>query len=95
MTLIHSRDQLLPEISPKLREFARVKMEKAGVTMKLNARVMLATGEGVGLKDDFVRGGTIVCTIGSTVAPVVDRLDTPKEKGRLLTEPDMRLRGRR
>lgn len=94
VTLIHSRDQLLPEISPQLREFARVKMEKAGVTMRLNARVMLATGEGVGLKDGFVRGGTIVCTIGSTIAPVVERLDTPKEKGRLLTEPDMRLRGR-
>ncbi len=94
VTLIHSRDQLLPEISPQLREFARVKMEKAGVTMKLNARVMLATGEGVGLKDGFVHGGTIVCTIGSTTAPVVDRLDTPKEKGRILTESDMRLRGR-
>jgi len=93
VTLIHSREQLLPEISPQLREFARKKMEKAGVTMKLNARVMLATGEGVGLKDDFVRGGTIVCTIGSTIAPVVARLDTPKEKGRLLTDPDMRLRG--
>ena len=93
VTLIHSRDQLLPEISPQLREFARVKMEKAGVTMRLNARVQLATGEGVGLKDGFVSGGTIVCTIGSTIAPVVDRLDTPKEKGRLLTEPDMRLRG--
>jgi NADH dehydrogenase len=94
VTLIHSRDQLLPEISPQLREFARKKMEMAGVTMKLNARVMLATGEGVGLKDDFVRGGTIVCTIGSTTSPVVDRLDTPKEKGRILTDPDMRLRGR-
>jgi len=26
--LIHSRDQILPEISPNLREFARKKMEK-------------------------------------------------------------------
>jgi NADH dehydrogenase len=93
VTLIHSRDQLLPEISEPLREFAREKMQRAGVTMKLNARVTLATGEGVGLKDDFVRGGTIVCTIGSTIAPVVERLDTPKDRGRLLTEPDMRLRG--
>ncbi len=93
VTLIHSRDQLLPEISASLREFARAKMEKAGVTMRLNARVQLATGEGVGLKDGFVHGGTIVCTIGSTIAPVVARLDTPKEKGRLLTGPDMRLRG--
>ncbi|MEI6105389.1 MAG: FAD-dependent oxidoreductase [Opitutae bacterium] len=94
VTLIHSRDQLLPEISPSLREFARKKMEQAGVSMKLNARVQLATGEGVGLKDEFVHGGTIVCTIGSTTAPVVEQLDSPKEKGRLLTEADMRLRGR-
>ncbi len=93
VTLIHSRDQLLPEISPPLREFARQKMAQAGVTMRLNARVQLATAEGVGLKDGFVRGGTIVCTIGSTTAPVIERLDTPKEKGRPLTEPDMRLEG--
>lgn len=92
VTLIHSRDQLLPEISPQLREFARRKMERAGVTLRLNARVQLATGEGVGLKDGFVAGGTIVCTIGSTIAPVVERLATPKEKGRLLTAPDLRLR---
>ena len=94
VTLIHSREQLLPEISPPLREFARLNMEKAGVSLRLNARVQLATGEGVGLADDFVRGGTIVCTIGSTTAPVVERLDSPKEKGRLLTAPDMRLPGR-
>jgi len=93
VTLIHSRDQILPEISPPLREFARQKMEKAGITLRLNARVQLATGEGVGLKDGFVSGGTIVCTIGSTIAPVVDRLNAPKEKGRLLTEPDLRLKG--
>ncbi len=93
VTLIHSRDQLLPEISPQLREFARVKMAKAGVTIKLNARVQLVTGEGVGLKDEFVHGGTVVCTVGSTTAPVVERLNSPKEKGRLLTEPDLRLKG--
>jgi NADH dehydrogenase len=94
VTLIHSRDELLPEISPQLRSFAREKMESAGVTMRLNARVTLATGEGVGTKDGFVRGGTIVCTIGSAPAPFVERMDSPKEKGRLLTAPDMRLSGR-
>jgi NADH dehydrogenase len=95
ITLIHSREQLLPEISPSLREFAREKMAEAGVTIKLNARVQLVTGEGVGLGDNFIHGGTIVCTIGSTIAPMIERLNSPKEKGRLLTEPDMRLRGSR
>lgn len=95
VTLIHSRDQLLPEISPSLREFAREEMVEAGVTMRLNSRVLYATADGVGLKDDFVRGGTIVCTIGTTTTPVVERLDTPKTNGRVLTDPDMRLQGQR
>lgn len=92
--LIHSRDQLLPEISPQLREFAREKMASAGVTFKLNARVTLATGEGVGLADEFIRGGTVVCTIGSTASPIVQQIDAPKDRNRVLTEPDMRLIGR-
>ena len=92
--LIHSRDQILPEITPGLRDFARKKMEKAGVKMLLNARVALATPQGAGLQDgSFVKGGTIVCTIGSSAAPMVERMSVPKEKGRLLAEPDMRLRG--
>jgi NADH dehydrogenase len=94
VTLIHSRDQLLPEIGSDLREFARKKMEKAGVKVILNARVALATPEGVGLGDgSFVKGGTIVCTVGTSTAPVIERLSVPKEKGRLVTEADMRLRG--
>lgn len=94
VVLIHSRDQILPEISPGLREFARKKMEKAGVRMVLNARVSSATPEGVGLQDgQFLRGATIVCTIGSAPAPITCGLDVPKEKGRLCCEPDMRLKG--
>lgn len=93
--LIHSREQILPEISPGLREFARKKMEQAGVQIVLNARVVSTTPEGVALQDGtFFKGATIVCTIGSTPAPIIAGLDVPKEKGRLLTEPDMRLKGR-
>lgn len=94
VTLLHSREQLLPEISAPLREFARVKMSEAGVTLRLNCRVQHATGEGVGTSDGFIPGGTIVCTIGNAPAPLVERLASPREKGRLLTSPDLRLPGR-
>ena len=95
VTLVHARDQILPEISPDLRLFAAREMEKSGVRLVLNSRVALATHEGVGLDGgQFLPGATIVCTIGSSIAPVIDRLEAPKEKGRLATEPDMRLRGR-
>lgn len=94
VVLIHSRDQILPEISPGLREFARRKMEQAGVQIVLNARVTSATPEGVGLADGkFLRGGTIICTVGNSPAPIAGGLNVPKEKGRMLTEPDLRLKG--
>ena len=95
VTLIHSRDQILPDIGDELREFARKKMIQSGVRILLNARVQLATPDGVGLGDGtFVPGATIVCTIGSTPPAVLERLKVPKEKGRLLTTPDLRLTGR-
>jgi NADH dehydrogenase len=94
VVLIHAHDEILPEISPSLRLFARKKMERAGVQFLLNARVTSATPEGVGLQGgQFIRGATIVCTIGSSPAAVTECLEFPKEKGRLITEPDMRLKG--
>jgi NADH dehydrogenase len=69
-------------------------MERAGVEIQLRSRVESATPEGVSLQDGrFIRGATIVCTVGSSAAPLVTGLDVPREKGRLLTEPDLRLRG--
>lgn len=94
VSIIHSRDQLLPEISPKLRDFVKGKMEKAGIRVILNSRVSFVTQEGVGLNDGrMLRGATVVCTIGNTMPPVVKRLDIAKEQGRILTENDMRICG--
>ncbi|HXU78916.1 MAG TPA: FAD-dependent oxidoreductase [Methylomirabilota bacterium] len=94
VTLIHSRDQILPEISSGLRDFAAAKMKRAGVTLVLNARVVVATPEGVGLQDgQFLKGATIVCTIGNASAPVIERLGVPKDKGRVTTQADMRVTG--
>ncbi|MBS0181151.1 MAG: FAD-dependent oxidoreductase [Nitrospira sp.] len=94
VTLVHSRDQILPEVSPTLREFARTKMEQAGIKMMLNARATIATAEGVELHGgQMLRGATVVCTIGTTAPLLVHRLDVPKEGGRLPTDPDMRVRG--
>lgn len=94
VVLIHSQDQILPEISPGLRVFALSKMKRAGVEFVLNARAESATPDGVGLHDGrFLKGNTVVCTIGNAPAGMVAGLRVPKEKERLATEPDMRLKG--
>lgn len=94
VTMVHSQDQILPEVAPTLREFARKRMEKAGVTIMLKTRAVAATHEGVTLDNgQLLRGGTIVCTIGTSISPLVQRLDAPKERGRIRTTPEMRIEG--
>jgi NADH dehydrogenase len=94
VTLVHSQDQILPEVAPKLREFAKEKMEKAGITMLLNTRAVAATHEGIELNNGkMLRGATIICTIGTAISPLVQRLDVPKERGRIRTTPEMRIEG--
>jgi len=94
VTLIHSRDQILPEVSPSLRDFAQRKMEKTGIKILLGERVSQVTSAGTGLKSGArLRGATVVCTIGNVTLPFIERLDSPKERGKLITEPDMRIAG--
>jgi NADH dehydrogenase len=94
VTLVHSQGQILPEVAPKLREFARKKMAKAGITILLNTRAVAATHEGVELNDGrMLKGATIVCTIGTAISPIVQSLHVAKERGRIRTTPDMRIEG--
>jgi NADH:ubiquinone reductase (H+-translocating) len=95
VTVIHSRDQILPEVNPKLGAFAQGKMEEAGVKFILKGAAARASAEGVSLKDGtLVRGRTIVCTIGNSVHHLIGRLEVPKNKGRIVVESDMSLTGR-
>ncbi|MBK9204228.1 MAG: FAD-dependent oxidoreductase [Candidatus Obscuribacter sp.] len=94
VVIVHSKDALLPEVGESLRQFARVEMEKAGVTVMLKATAAMATNEGLRLNDGtLIRGGTVVCTIGTTTTPLIGKINLPKQYGRLITEPDMSLPG--
>jgi len=94
ITLVHSGNQILPEVSPTLRDFALKKMQKVGVEVLLNTKAAAATSEGVGLPDgSLIRAATVVCTIGTTPERIVERLDVRKERGRIVTDADMRVIG--
>ena len=94
VTLVHSQNQILPEVSPTLRQFAQIEMEKHGVKFLLNARASFCNPEGVGIEGgQFLKAGTIVCTIGSRALPMIERLKIEKNRNRLVTEADMSVPG--
>jgi NADH dehydrogenase len=93
VTLIHSRDLILPEIGDSLRRFAMKKMEKAGIHFVMNARATSVTADGVRLKDGRdLKGNTIVTTVGNVPSPLIQTLRMPTIEGALETEPDMRVK---
>jgi len=94
VTLVHPHEQILPEVAPSLGAFAKKKMEKAGISMALNARALAATRDGIELNDGrMLRGATVVCTIGTAISPLVEHLPVAKDRGRVRTAPDMRIEG--
>jgi len=94
VTVVHGQDQILPEVSPSLRDFAQKKMEKAGVTFVLGTNASFVTNKGVGYGENhIVEGNTVVAAVGNTMPSVINRLSAEKERGRILNEPDMRING--
>ena len=95
VTVVHGQDQILPEVSPSLRDYAQTKMEKAGVTFILGSNASFVTNKGVGYGENgMVKGNTVVGAVGNTMPSVINRLSAEKERGRILNEPDMRIKGR-
>jgi NADH dehydrogenase len=94
VAIIHSRDQILPEVSQSLRLRAKAKMEEAGVKIFLNAHACRATPDGIALRDGrILPGGTIVCTIGTSILPILERLSVLKKNGRIAAQADMSIPG--
>jgi NADH dehydrogenase len=94
VTVIHSRDEILPEVNQSLRVRARQQMEEAGVIIRLNSHAARATPDGIALRDGtLLHGGTVVCTIGTSILPIIERLNVPKLNGRIAVEADLRVPG--
>ena len=88
--LIHSRDLVLPEMSPELGRAADRILRKRGIEMIMNARVRAASRYGVYLADgQFVPARTFICTIGNAANPVASEI----LKGGGFTEGTVKGRG--
>jgi len=92
--LVHSGDRILPEMTQDLALFAQRILARRGVEIVLKDRLAAATSEKAIFKSGVeVPTKTIVSTVPSTVAPVLQKLDCAKDKGRLLVNSFLELQG--
>ena len=90
--LVHSGGQILPEMVDKLASFAARILRRRGVEIRLNDRLAAATSEKAVLKSGVeIPTKTIVSTVPSTLPGVIQKMECPKEGGRLLANACLEL----
>jgi NADH:ubiquinone reductase (H+-translocating) len=95
ITLVHSRDRILPELSESLARYAQEKMQLRGVTFRLNTRIEDARPGVVRLSDGEIHAETLVWTAGTTPNPLLKSLRLEKDKrGALLVDSTLAVPGR-
>lgn len=87
--VVHGGEELLPELSSQLGQFARLQMQKRGIEIQLGARVAGVDQQGVVLKSgERADGGMVISAIGFTSHPWVTRLGLLLDRGRIVVNPD-------
>jgi NADH dehydrogenase len=98
LVLVHSGAFLLPQIGEELGKYCEVQLRSRGIEVRLNTRVNAITSERAILNTgDVIETNTVVTTVGNATNPVIkkliDRYHLANEKGRLITEPTMQVKG--
>lgn len=94
VVVLEARERILPELPETLSQFARRKMQKRGIDIRVNAAAAAVTQQGIRLRDGAeIEAATIICTIGLTAHPLVTRAGLPLERNRIQTTPEMRVVG--
>lgn len=91
VSVVHSRDRIMPELSDTLAEYATTRMRERGVSFVLGARVDDAADNVVSLSTgEEIRTRTLVWTAGSRPNPLIQSLDIPQtEYGEVEVDEDL------
>ena len=95
IVLLQRAERIVPEFaSESLSDYALSKLRSHGIEVYLNVGAEAVTARGVTTSQgEHIPAGTVVCTVGNASNPLLGTLDLPLERGRLRTEPDMRVAG--
>jgi NADH dehydrogenase len=95
MVLLQRGARIVPEFQhDSLSEFALRKLRQNGVEVRLNTEVKEVTARYVRLgTGERIDTGLTVCSVGTAPVALIKKIGLPLERGRLKTEPDMRVTG--
>jgi NADH:ubiquinone reductase (H+-translocating) len=95
MVLLQRGARIVPEFQhDSLSEFALRKLRQNGLDVRLNTEVKEVTARYVLLgTGERIDSGLTVCAVGTAPVDLIKKLGLPLERGRLKTEPDMRVTG--
>jgi NADH dehydrogenase len=92
LALVHSGDEILPELDPRLGAYARERLAARGVEIHLAKRVSAFDGDCVELSDGTkLATRTLVWTAGTAPHPLLAAVACPKEGGRLRVDRQLRV----
>jgi len=94
--LVEAGPRILPSFPPKLSSAAKAALEKLGVTVRINAKVMACDDGGVVIGDERVPAATILWAAGVKASPAAQWLGVEADRaGRVRVEPDFSVPGHR
>lgn len=94
VSMIHRGGLLLPEMNAVLGERAYSHMTQRGIDIHLKTGVTGVDERGVIIDaENRVDGATVVCTIGTMANPLIENMNIPTDRGRILVDPDMSVTG--
>ena len=95
MVLLQRDSKIVPEFQhDSLSEFALRKLRENGLDVRLNTGVEEVTARYVRVASgERIETGLTVCSVGTAPVPLIKKVGLAVERGRLKTDPDMRVTG--
>ena len=92
--LVHPGAVLLPELDPRLGEYAGRELMRQGIEVRLDTKVTGMTADGVALGDgSLVSSRTLIWTAGTTANPALGMLPCDKDRGRVVVDATLEVPG--
>jgi len=92
--LVHPGAVLLPELDPRLGEYAGKELMRQGIEVQLNTKVTGMGPEGVTLGDGtLISSRTLIWTAGTAANPALGMLPCDKDRGRVVVDATLAVPG--